>query len=255
MPTYFAKQFGAYVYDDLRDGLGQLKNVVGYRHRQSKAFSQDGAFALNSLHDPRRLSFEGVLTGANGAQDAASLRAALDLFLAAHQAGPAQQLAIDNDRYINAQVETFEDDFDGLSHHIALTFLCFDPFWYSTTTTTEALTVGGTTVITTGGTVYSLPVVTLVATAAGGIVTLANAQDATLTFSPPAAGTFTLDCLQETITDAGGTDQTAYFTGDLIRLIAGQLASGGTATNSLTLTTAGGAALSSASISWADRWL
>lgn len=247
MTTYFSKSYGAYAYNDMRDGLGKLKNTLGYRHRQSKSLSRDGAFAVNSLQDPRRLSFEGILTGAGNAQDAASLRAAADAFAAAHAAGQARPLSIDSDRYINAQVETFEDDFNGLSHQYTLTFWCFDPYWYAQVSTLQALTVGGSVIVTPTGAVKSLPVFTLIAGGAGGLVTVANAQDASFSFSPPAPGTFTLDCLQESLTDSNGIDQIAGFTGDFPALLA--------QANTLTVTTSGGAQISSVTCGWQDRWL
>lgn len=245
--TYFAKSFGAYVYDDLRDGLGDLKQQIGFRHRQSKSFNRDGAFALASLQDPRRLTMTGTLTGPNGAQDPASLRAALDAFAAAHAAGAPQPLQIDSDRYLNAQVETLDDEFDGLAHEISVGFICFDPFWYAMLPTALPLTVGGTTSVTPAGLVKCLPQISLTATAAGGLVTVASNRDATFTFAPPSAGTFTLDSLAEKITDGAGTDQTGQFTGDLITLL--------TEANQITVTASGGASLSGASITWRDRWL
>ena len=111
--TYFAKSFGSFAYNDVRDGLGLLDQQIGFRHRMSKAFSRDGAFADDSLHEPRRASFTGRLTGAAGAQDAASLRTAWDNFAAAHAPGPARPLQIDSDRYLNARVESLGDKFNG----------------------------------------------------------------------------------------------------------------------------------------------
>lgn len=245
--TYNAKSYGGYAYNDLRDGLGTLKNALGYRHRQSKSFSRAGAFAVDSLQDTRRLSFEGILTGAGGAQDAASLRAASDAFAAAHGAGPTRPLSIDSDRYINAQVETFDDQFEGLSHKYTLTFWCFDPYWYAMTSTLAALVVGGSVSVTPGGQVKSLPVFTITSSAAGGLVTVASAQDAAFSFVPPAAGVFTVDCLQESVTDASGIDQIAGFTGDFPALLPGA--------NTLTVTTSGGALISSVTCGWQDRWL
>ena len=252
--TYNAKSFGGYAYDDLRDGLRSLEETLGHRHRMSKAFSRDGAFADDSLFDPRRLSFTGLLTAAGGAQDAASLRAAWETFCAAHAAGPARPLMLDSDRYLNARVESLAGTFNGLSREVTLSFLAFDPFWYSAVTSTVALTPGGSTTVTTGGTAYSWPVFTFVVTAApaGGLLTLASAQDATLSFSPPAAGTFTVNCGQETITDSAGADQFASLIGDLPILVAGSGLYG--ASNSLTLTLSGGVTLSSAAAAWQDRW-
>lgn len=252
--TYFAKSYGSYVYDDLRDGLEAVEQQIGYRHRMSKAFSRDGAFADDSVFDPRHLSFTGVLTGAAGAQDAASLRAAWLGFCAAHQPGPARKLMIDSDMYLNARVETLTDKLDGLMHELTLGFIAFDPFWYSMNAATLPLTLGGASAITTGGTAYSWPVFTFTvyAAPAGGLVTLANSADTAFSFAPPAAGAFTVDCGAETITDAAGADQFGYMTGDLPVLVAGSGIYG--APNPLTLTTAGGCTLSAASVSWQDRW-
>lgn len=254
-PTYFSKSFGSYLYDDLRDGLEMLEQDLGYRHRMTKAYSRDEAFADNSLHDPRRLRFTGLLTGAGGRQDAAALRLAWDGFAAAHSAGPVRRLQIDSDRYINARVEALSDKFDGLCHEFQLSFLCFDPFWYAPAMSQVALVPGGTAIITTGGTAYSWPLLTLVVTGApgGGSVTILNSQDTALSFAPPAPGTYTIDCGQETITDAAGADQFAFMSGDLPLLVAGAGPYG--APNSLTLTASGGAAVSGASVQWQDRWI
>jgi len=251
---YFAKSYGAYVYDDMRDGLESVDEEIGHRQRMTKAFARDGAFADDSLFDPRRVTFAGTLTGAAGAQDAASLRAAWDGFRAAHAAGPTRKLRIDSDRYLNARVETVTDKFDGLMHEMTLSFMAFDPFWYGDQQNSLPLTVNGNTIVSTAGTAYSWPVFSFVVSAApaGGLITLANAQDTLFSFAPPAAGTYMVDCGSEAITDGSGADQFAYMTGDLPILVAGIGIYG--APNTLTLTATGGATLSSASVSWQDRW-
>ena len=251
---YFAKSFGSYAYDDLRDGLSSVEEQIGHRHRMTKAFSRDGAFADDSLFEPRRVTFQGLLTGPGGAQDAASLRAAWLAFKGAHQAGPARRLMIDNDQYLNARVETLSDTSSGLYHKTVVGFLAFDPFWYSVSTSTLPLTVGGTTAVTTGGTAYSWPIFsfTVSAAPAGALITLSNAADALVSLAPPAAGTYTVDCGAETITDGAGADQFGGMTGDLPILVAGSGLYG--AANALTLTATGGCALSAASVSWQDRW-
>jgi len=251
---YFAKSFGAYVYDDLRDGLESVDEEIGHRQRMTKAFARDGAFADDSLFDPRRVTFTGLLTGAAGKQDAAPLRAAWDGFRAAHAAGPTRRLQIDSDRYLDARVETISDKFDGLWHEMTVSFMAFDPFWYGNQQNTLPLTVNGNTVVSTLGTAYSWPVFSFVVSAApaGSLLTLANAEDTLFSFAPPAAGTFAVDCGNESITDQAGADQFAYMSGDLPVLVAGNGVYG--APNTLTLTASGGAAISSASVSWQDRW-
>ncbi len=251
MTAYLVKTYNGYSYGDT---LYELTEEMGFRHRMTKSANRDGAFADTSLHDPRRVSGTGELVGAVNAQgiaaqDIASLRAAADAFKAAHQPGPPAKLMLDSDRYLNAQVEHLSLKFDGLSYLVDLSFLAYDPFWYSTQTTTQPLTQNAATVITPAGTAKSLPVFTLAVMAAppGGLITITNAQDVTLSFASPAAGTYTIDCAQEIITDAAGNDQTAGMTGDFLTLIAGA--------NSVTLSLAGGAALSAQSVTWTDRWV
>ena len=200
------------------------------------------------------MSFTGRLTGAAGAQDAASLRTAWDNFAAAHAPGPARPLQIDSDRYLNARVESLGDKFNGLFHEVALAFIAFDPFWYALTSTTSALSTSAATAITTGGTAYSWPVFTLVVSAApaGGLITITNSADASFAFAPPAADTYTVDCGQETIVNSAGTDMFAYMTGTLPVLVAGAGSYG--ASNTLTVALTGGATLSGQSVSWQDRW-
>lgn len=252
--AYFAKSFGSYAYDDLRDGLGAIEQQIGHRQRMSKAFSRDGAFSDDSLFEPRRVTFTGLLTGAGGAQDAASLRAAWLGFAAAHAPGPARRLQIDSDQYLNARIETVTDTFNGLYHKLSVGFLAFDPFWYSVAVSSLPLTPGGTTALTTAGTAYSWPIFTFTVSAApaGGLLTLSNGSDTSFSFFPPAAGTYTVNCGAETITDGAGTDQFGGMTGDLPILVAGSGIYG--TPNPLTLTTAGGCTLSAASASWQDRW-
>ena len=251
MVTYLVKTYNGYAYGDT---LYELTEELGYRHRMTKAANRDGAFTDTSLHDPRRLSGTGELVGAPNAQgipaqDIASLRTAADAFKAAHQPGPPQKLMLDSDRYISAQVEHLSLKFDGLLYAVELSFLAYDPFWYSMAPTTVALAQNAATAITPGGMAKSLPIFTLVVSAApaGSLITLANAQDVTLSYAPPAAGTYTIDCLQESITDQNGADQTAYMTGDFLALIAGA--------NQITLTLSGGVTLSSQSVTWQDRWI
>lgn len=251
MVTYLVKTYNGYSYGDT---LYELTEELGYRHRMTKAANRDGAFSDASLHDPRRVSGTGELVGAVNAQgipaqDIASLRAAADAFKAAHQPGPPAPLMLDSDRYLNAQVERLSLKLDGLLYAVELSFLAYDPFWYAVASTTMALAQNAATAVTPGGMAKSLPIFTLVVSAAptGSLITIANAQDVALTFAPPTAGTYTVDCLQERIVDQAGGDQTAYMTGDFLALIAGA--------NQITLTLAGGVALSGQSVTWQDRWV
>ena len=248
MPViYLINTYNGYSYGS-SGTLAKLTEELGYRHRMSKAANRDGAFADNSLHDPRRVTGSGTLTGANGAQDAASLRVAWDGFKAAHRPGAPAPLMVDSDRFLNAQVEHLAGEFNGLSYQLTFSFLAYDVFWYSTTPATAALAQNAVTVVTPQGTATSLPVFTLVVSAApaGSLITITNAQDVSLSYAPPAAGTYTIDCAQEAIYDQSGADQTAYLTGDFLTLISGA--------NSLTLTLAGGVTLSAQSVTWTDRW-
>lgn len=246
--TYLVKTYNGYSYGD-SGALAEITEELGYRHRMTKSANRDGAFTDASLHDPRRVSGSGTLTGAGGAQDIASLRLAWDKFKAAHQPGLPAPLFLDSDRFLNAQVEHLSFKFNGLFYDMSVSFLAYDPFWYAVAPQVLPMTQNAATVITPAGTATSLPVFTLAVSAApaGSLVTLANAQDATLSFAPPAAGTFVIDCAQESVTDGSGVDQTAYLTGDFMQLVA--------SANSLTLTLSGGVTLSSQSVTWTDRWV
>ena len=246
--TYLVKTYNGYSYGE-SGALAEITEELGYRHRMTKSANRDGAYTDASLHDPRRVSGSGTLTGAGGAQDIASLRAAWDKFKAAHQPGLPAPLFLDSDRFLNAQVEHLSFKFNGLYYMVDVSFLAYDPFWYSIVPTTLPLTQNAATTITPAGTTTSLPVFTLAVSAApaGSLVTLANAQDTSLSFAPPAAGTFVIDCAEECVTDGNGVDQTAYLTGDFMQLAPGA--------NSLTLTLSGGVTLSGQSVTWTDRWV
>lgn len=243
--TYLALSYNGYGYGET---IEEITEELGYRHRMSKAANRDGAFAAPGLHDPRRLSASGVLVGAGRAQDAASLRAAWDAFKGAHQPGAAAPLRLDSDRYLNAQVEHLSFKFDGLSYQVQLSFLAYDPYWYAAQPTSAPLAQNAATTVTPAGTATSLPLFTFTVSSAppGSLLTLTNAQDVSLSFAPPAGGTYLIDCAAEAITDQNGTDQTAYMTGDFVSLVAGP--------NALTLSLSGGLALTAQSVTWTDRW-
>ena len=109
---------------------------------------------------------------------------------------------------------------------------------------------------TTGGTVYCLPIITLVVSsvgAAGGPLIYGVVTGGGVTWSfmlaPTSTGTYIVDCTrQRQRVTLAGADVTNIFTGTFPRLT-------GNASNSVTIGLSGQAALSSASLTYQNRWI
>ncbi len=243
MTTFFAKTFGGYSYGD---NVATLETQLTFRTQTSTPPGKGGRYSSGALFDVLYLTLAGMIVAAD-TTDPASLRSACDAFLAAHIPGVGRMLAIDDDRYCNAEVSSDIkfDAWGGLPwKQYSLTLAAYDdPPWFSAATTTAALANGANTV-TTAGTGPADPVVTFVVSAGGSPVTVTDGDGNVFGFTPDAAGTFIADTFQETLT-AGGADKTALLSlpGQFLRLKAGA-----------NTWTRAGSNITSASVTWQDRW-
>jgi phage-related protein len=168
---------------------------------------------------------------------------------AAHDTGVPVQLCIRDNWYLWAVCESITDSERGVDHiGYQAQYAARDPYYYSATASTPALTTGGGT-FTVGGNKAALPTLTLTVSAApaGGTITVANsATGESFVLSPNSALAYVLDSRLETVT-MSGVDATGQFAGQFLTLAVGS--------NTLTITTAGGATLSAASITFNGRSL
>ena len=252
MTNYLKISYGGYAYQSTIDLPATFTEGQPGRLRTSLPPGVDGAFTAGGLLGARRPSIKGTLTvpGTGVVQtDLATLRNAWDNFKAVHAPGLPKQLIIDDDRYLNCEVETIGDvEWNGLLYKDYLvTFFAADPYWYSVVlnSVTFGAGLGGT--VTTNGTGTAKPIITIPITAApaGGLITLSVTGGATCTLSPDAAATFIIDTTQETVTSSG-VDKTTLFGGEFLRLAAGA--------NTVNITASNAATFGAVQVQWRDRW-
>jgi phage-related protein len=136
----------------------------------------DGSITQTGRRKSRLVTIRGSITAA----DPDTLQATSDAMRAAIAPGNPGQLWLGrDDRYANAQVETWSDDTEdgmyfGVVVNISIGFRLADPFWYAASATTDALaTAGGT--VTTGANAPASPAWSVtIGTGGTGTVTLTN---------------------------------------------------------------------------------
>jgi phage-related protein len=238
--------FGSYSYPKCH--ILSRPRALAAKLRIAPTPGRDGEYSQGGLVGARRLVVSGVLIAASG-DDIDTL---WDAFVAAHAPGAAQALYPDrSDRYLRAEVEMIQETQGGETYMGAVpwevAFVCVNPFYYAATATAPVLTTGGGT-FTVGGSAPALGAFTLNVSAigSGGSITVTNSTTGkAFTITPTATGNIIIDCDAETVTRAG-VDVTAEFSGLFFALSVGS--------NTIAITTAGGATLSAASLSYRNRW-
>lgn len=216
-----------------------------------KAGGEGGRYSEGTLHDAVTITLDGILRPDSfGAQDdLGAMRAAMDAFKAAHGPGPLRRLYLADDRF--ARVSCLSVKFDkskGLTARgYTVTLVCpDDPPWRDLAVQTQPLATAGGTALTVGGNDSTKPQITLTFAAGGGLVTITDPTGAFSSLAPTQAGAYVLDSGAETVTGPDGSDQTGVWDGQFLKMDPGQFTLAVAATN--------GAQLSSASVSWQNRW-
>ena len=239
----FVYSFGVYNYDPNTNGLTTIKTPIKYKERAASTPGRDGGYSAAALMDARVISAKGSLF----ATDSGTLRSLKDAFYAAHAPGPAQRLLLNGDRYINCQVNGLDEaEYEGLdSLEYTLSFRADDPYFYDVGVQSPNLPGS----FTPGGTALSLPVINLVVSTAGGTITVSNsATGQNFILNPVAVDTYTIDSMAETVTRSGIDASAEQGAGsNFLQLVPN-------AVNTISVTVAGGAAYSSVSSTYQNRW-
>lgn len=227
MPITIEPKFGSYVYSTNHADPKEPQITTPMRIDVSEGARSDVAKTSDGYLSPRTIALEGTI-GISGGSDYDDFREQLDLFMAAHIPG-VRPFYRDADRYLNAQVDSIthagDDQACNWTPYI-VRFTCADPFWYSTTLTSDTSWVspasGASKAYANHGSIKVYPVFTLSVTA--------GTMDLTLTKTLPApietlhligavgAVDVVIDMGEETITVAGDNKMSYLVSGDFFAL-------------------------------------
>lgn len=155
--TYLKPKFNGYAYVGISDMFSRLTDGIGARLRVADPPGVDGGFTAGGLVAPRKLSVKGMMTiAASGVvqTDAATFRALRDNWNLVHAPGLPAPFFVDDDRYLNAEVESnsFPEWVKGLTNiNYEVALHAADPYWYAANAyaplfTSANLNVGGANV-------------------------------------------------------------------------------------------------------------
>lgn len=208
----------------------RIVNVVP----NQKLARADGARAIRGSLGPRRIRVSGTLFGPNSPIGGVThFRNELDSIRAAlHANAPATMYTQYDDRYLrNVSCENIPEAYEPNSYdrmvRLDLDFLAHDPFYYSTTLSTDTWTptlTGQARSITPGGNEPALPTFYITAgvsgTTAWTILNNTTGVSFTITGTVTAGDVVVVDCLQQTVT-ISGVDKMSYFDGRWVALVSG----------------------------------
>lgn len=212
----------------------------------------DGEYAGDGSAEARNVTMGGLLTGDTPEE----FLARMDALTAALRGGVFGKLYKSADRFLYCRAFSFgrERD-DGIENtRWEATFRASDPFYYDEVVSSQALAVSGATAaFAIGGTYPAIPTTVLTVSAApanSSLVVAVTSAGVTTTFTlrPSATGVYTIDHAAGTVLLAAA-DKIADFSGAFLDLGIGP----GDA--AITITPAGGATLSSASLQWRKRYV
>ena len=212
----------------------------------SETPGRSGGYAGAQYAAERKISLTGTLTGATYTV----LHDNWSNLVAAHDVSGPQPLSIRTGWYFNATVESFADSEREIDHiQWDATYVCADPYQYSTTLSAPTLATTGGTITGVLGNKNALPVLTLTVSAApaNAYVTVSNTTTGeSFTLFPDATGAYIIDSLLETVTRSS-VDKMATFQGRFVSLKPGS--------NVFTITVTNGATLSAVTINYRARAL
>lgn len=227
-----------HVYGTMRmpNTFGLLSDDVDNVVPVAKLVRADGANVIRGTHGPRRIVYRGALVrGPIKTSGLTSLRASFDALTAQFFSNdPLNLYTGESDRYLR-NVEcthcnrSYEPNGYSRQWNVDVEFLTGDPFYYSTTTTSDAWTVstsGATHTITTTGNAYAQPVFSITVGGSGAktiAYTLTNNTSGnafTLAGNVTGGDVIVVDTLNRTVTIAG-VDKISLFDGLWIELLSG----------------------------------
>lgn len=188
-----------------------------------------------------------TVTGTLAADSYADLLDAWSDLCAAHDVEDAAHLVIRDGWYLLAQPETVADSERDTSHlKYDITYRCSDPFFRSTTLTSQTLSTSSSTTFTATGNVAALPAISLTFSGGSGSATITNTTTGeTCTISPDTTGTYIIDCEGESVT-LSSADKSACFAGQFLTIAPGS--------NTIAVSATGGT-LTAASLTYRGRAL
>jgi phage-related protein len=202
-----------------------------------------GNYTGKQFASERRISVSGTLVAAS--YDA--LQTAWSAMQSVHDVSTPQQLVLRDGWYYLATVESISDDEREIGHiRYSATYSCADPYAFSTTLSAPSISTSGGT-FSVGGNRPAKPSLSITVSAApasSSIVITNTTTGTSCTISPNATGTYVLNSLSETVT-MNSLNKMAAFSGSFLSLPPGS--------NTLTISTSGGATVSAASISYRAR--
>lgn len=242
--TSFQNTYGTYVYNDQ---LEVLQEGVQARLQVVSTPGRNGGYSEGGKVENKRVTLRGKVFSTDVASG--QLRDAWDAFKCAHAPGPQRFLAIDSDRYLSAEVESLEEtEWDSSPHRdFTVTLLAVDPFWYANSSTIQTLTTDGSkTTFSTLGNAPVQPLLYLNLTGSGGNVII-SVNGNQIVVTPDQIGAIFIDSLNQwaSIGSTSGPDVSYMLSGVFAELQPGL--------NSV-IVTATTAVVSSAQISWQDKW-
>jgi phage-related protein len=248
MAADFDVSFDGYTYADVTGlTVRRLDDGMAVRSRMATPINHQGQFTAGGLLDARKFSLSGLLKGTS----ADDLRQKWDAFRQAHRPRSPSKFYLHSDRYRWAEVAGIGKVEMGETAKAwlewSVEFVAADPYDYAeTATSTTGLSGGGT--VTTAGDSTSLPIFTMVVSSIGtdGTITIGNSTTGeSFVLAPCATGTVTIDSRLQTVVRSS-VDVTHEMNGQFLTLAPGA--------NTITVSTSGGASISSLSSSAADRW-
>lgn len=251
MPLTVQPQFGSFVYSTQNCDVEEWRDQLEVGARVVTPARGDRSAAIDAYLQPRVVSLSGMIMNSTwSTRD--QLRDAVSAFAYAH--GPGHKaLYRDTDRYVTAQVRslTLGEDVGLLACPWRCEFLAADPYWYSSTESSDtwASPLSGTTrSVTTAGLATSPPKLTVTVGAAGGTLnlTMVNAGKSWNFQGTVSAGdVIIIDHSAETVTRAGSSVMSLW-SGTFWTLAPGA--------NTLEITYSG-PSIASVVTAWRDRWL
>lgn len=203
-----ANRYGSYDYDQYGVILESYPEARSAKLRQSETAGRDGMYTGGGLVAGTRLVMSGVLKVP--AVGTPNIRQLWRQFVAAHNPGSPSPLTLEYfgaDRFLYAEVESWQEVQGSPpvvdARQFEVNFSLADPFWYSQTEKTRAMTTGVAANLDYDGTVYGVPTIDAVVTQPGTVtITHESGDQFSLVASLP--GTYSINTRQGFVSRAGG---------------------------------------------------
>lgn len=232
MAELFVKKYGDLNYENNRgDNLSAVVVPLTGRQRVSKPANRAGGRSIGSLLDSRSITAKGMWVSEE--DDPLLARSEWDQFVAAHAPGVPKPLQFDDDRYILAEVASFNpEEWKGLPwRDYSVDFICHNPYFieYDEQEYVPVFVNGDSSgsFLNTGTAPMPITLELTFAFVPSGGYTSFVFNDVELIFTPPYADTFTFDFEEHTIADTNPSNDDNI----LLNYISGDFGEGRTGSN------------------------